>query len=60
MPLVKVNDLEMYYEIHGDGTHLVMVNGCARELIELVSELGDYFDPDNHQEDMWRPVLKLK
>jgi hypothetical protein len=30
------------------------------ELIELVSELGDYFDPDNHQEDMWRPVLKLK
>jgi len=30
------------------------------ELIELVSELGDYFVPDSHQEDMWRPVLKLK
>ena len=34
MPKVKVNDLEMYYEIHGDGTHLVMVNGFCENLDE--------------------------
>jgi len=27
MPKVKVNDIEMYYEIHGEGTPLVLITG---------------------------------
>jgi len=34
MPLAKVNDFEMYYEIIGEGTHLVMVNGYCENLDE--------------------------
>ncbi len=29
MPKVRVNDIEMYYEIHGKGTPLVHVGGLA-------------------------------
>jgi pimeloyl-ACP methyl ester carboxylesterase len=29
MPKVKVNDINMYYEIHGDGFPLVMINGLG-------------------------------
>ena len=29
MPKVKVNDIEMYYEVHGEGTPLVMIQGFA-------------------------------
>jgi 3-oxoadipate enol-lactonase len=29
MPKVRVNDIEMYYEIHGKGTPLVHIGGLA-------------------------------
>ena len=27
MPKVKVNDIEMYYEVHGEGEPLVLLHG---------------------------------
>ena len=30
MPKVRVNDIEMYYEIHGKGTPLVHIGGACR------------------------------
>ncbi len=33
MPLVKVNDINMYYEIHGDGFPLVMIIGLGSPLV---------------------------
>jgi pimeloyl-ACP methyl ester carboxylesterase len=29
MPKVKVNDVQIYYELHGDGFPLVMINGLG-------------------------------
>ena len=29
MPKVRVNDIDMYYEIHGKGTPLVHIGGLA-------------------------------
>lgn len=29
MPTVKVNDINMYYEVHGEGEPLVMINGAG-------------------------------
>ena len=29
MPKVKVNDIEMYHEVHGEGTPVVIINGYA-------------------------------
>lgn len=34
MPKVNVNDFEMYYEIHGEGTPLVLINGYCENLDE--------------------------
>jgi len=32
MPLRKVGDIKIYYEIHGNGEPLVMISGCAANL----------------------------
>ena len=32
MPKIKVNDINVYYEIHGDGTPLVMITGLGGNL----------------------------
>jgi pimeloyl-ACP methyl ester carboxylesterase len=32
MPTIKINDLNMYYEIHGQGEPLVMIMGIRRDL----------------------------
>ena len=29
MPKVEVNDIEMYYEVHGEGTPLLMLHGFS-------------------------------
>ena len=29
MPHVRVNDIEMYYEAHGEGTPLVLITGYS-------------------------------
>lgn len=29
MPKVKVNDIEMYYEVHGEGTPLILIQGYS-------------------------------
>src|ERR1700731_3998370 len=34
MPYVKANDIQMYYEIHGDGEPLMLILGLATDLSE--------------------------
>ena len=34
MPYIKVNDIRMYYEIHGDGEPLVLIVGLATDISE--------------------------
>lgn len=34
MPYVKVNDIQMYYEIHGDGEPLVLIVGLGTDISE--------------------------
>ena len=34
MPYVKVNDIHMYYEIHGDGEPLLLIVGLATDISE--------------------------
>jgi pimeloyl-ACP methyl ester carboxylesterase len=34
MPYVKVNDIQMYYEIHGDGVPLVLIVGLGTDISE--------------------------
>jgi 3-oxoadipate enol-lactonase len=35
MPTIKVNDIHMYYEIHGEGKPLVLIGGLGIDLSEL-------------------------
>lgn len=37
MPAIKVNDIQMYYEIHGEGKPLVLIGGLASDLSEIES-----------------------
>src|SRR5574340_1811367 len=37
MPTVEVNDIQMYYEIHGEGRPLVLIGGLGLDLSELQS-----------------------
>ena len=34
MPYVKVNDIQMYYEMHGDGESLVVILGLGTDVSE--------------------------
>lgn len=40
MPTVKVNDIQMYYEIHGEGKPLLLIGGLGLDLSELQSMSG--------------------
>jgi 3-oxoadipate enol-lactonase len=40
MPTVKVNDLHMYYEIHGEGELLVLIAGLGTDLSECDAIIG--------------------
>ena len=41
MPKVKVGDINMYYEVHGEGEPLVMINGAGAtvEVIPVDSDV---------------------
>jgi 3-oxoadipate enol-lactonase len=53
MPTVHVNDINIYYEIHGYGEPLVMIQGLGFEISSMVTEPGKsrYIDKftDNYQ-----------
>jgi 3-oxoadipate enol-lactonase len=36
MPTVKVNDINMYYEIHGQGEPLVIINGLGSDITDFM------------------------
>ena len=40
MPTVKVNDIQIYYEIHGEGKPLLLIGGLGLDLSELQSISG--------------------
>jgi len=40
MPTVHVNDIDMYYEIHGSGEPLVMIQGLGFEISSMVTAPG--------------------
>lgn len=40
MPTVHVNDIEMYYAVHGEGEPLVMIQGLGFEISAMVTEPG--------------------
>src|SRR5437764_634277 len=40
MPYIKVNDIRMYYEIHGDGEPLVLIVGLATDISEWEGIIG--------------------
>ena len=40
MPLRHVNDINMYYEIHGKGEPLLMIQGLGFEMSAMVTEPG--------------------
>jgi len=46
MPTVKVNDINMYYEIHGAGEPLVLIQGLGFEISTITEGMGksDYLD----------------
>ncbi|MFX1501692.1 MAG: alpha/beta hydrolase [Promethearchaeota archaeon] len=43
MPKIKVNDINMYYEIHGEGFPLLMINGLATDVNWWFSEMIESF-----------------
>jgi len=40
MPIVHVNDIDVYYEIHGEGEPLLMIQGLGFEISAMVTEPG--------------------
>lgn len=46
MPKIKVNDINMYYEIHGEGEPLVLIQGLGAEISSITEGKGksDYLD----------------
>src|SRR5580698_9546750 len=35
MPIAKINGIKMYYELHGQGYPLVVINGLAADVLEF-------------------------
>ena len=42
MPYVKVNDITMYYEIHGEGEPLVLIPGWGGEISSIAGLIADF------------------
>jgi hypothetical protein len=40
MPLISVNDIEMSYESHGQGTPLLMIGGLGLDVSEMGALIG--------------------
>ncbi len=68
MPTEHVNDIQMYYEIHGEGEPLVLIGGLGTDISEwgdLIRWLAQHYRviaPDNRgagrTEKPDRPLLK--
>lgn len=46
MPIIKINDIKMYYEIHGEGEPIVLIAGLGTDLashVEMISWLSKKF-----------------
>jgi len=41
MPTVHVNDIDMYYEVHGEGEPLLVIWGIGGEIPSLIGELAE-------------------
>jgi len=41
MPTVHVNDIDMYYEVHGEGEPLLVIWGIGGEIPSLIDELAE-------------------
>ncbi len=46
MPKVKVNDIEMYYEVHGEGTPLVLIQGYGGSSADWIPEIIQGFEDE--------------
>jgi 3-oxoadipate enol-lactonase len=58
MPIVKVGDINMYYEIHGEGKPLVLIPGGAGRMgwapqIREFSQKYQVISFDNRGEGCW-------
>lgn len=42
MPIVKVNDINMYYEIHGEGEPLIILQGMGVEITSIYNILTEF------------------
>ena len=41
MPTVKVNDISVYYEIHGEGEPLVLIMGLATDVVGWTKSIDE-------------------
>ena len=41
MSIIRVNDIDMYYEIHGEGEPLVVIWGMGGEISPFVDHLDN-------------------
>ena len=61
MPIVKVNSVDLYYEIHGIGTPLMLISGLASDsqswqpVLERLSKQYSVIIPDNRGVGRTRP-----
>jgi len=46
MPKAKVNDIEMYYEVHGEGTPLVLIQGYGGSSADWITEIIQGFEDE--------------
>ena len=46
MPKVKVNDIEMYYEVYGEGTPLVLIQGYGGSSADWIPEIIQGFEDE--------------
>lgn len=48
MPLVQVNDIQIYYEIHGEGEPLVLIGGLANDITDYTDHTKIVFELAQH------------
>jgi len=42
MPKVKVNDINIYYEVHGEGKPLLLIRGLGRDLTAWMFQTSEF------------------
>ena len=56
MPKAHVNNLDIYYEIHGSGDPLILIGGLGYDIWQwhkMVPELAKEFEPSSHSIRQW-------